>query len=243
MKKIISILMVLCIAASLFAAAGTLKVGGAFDFVTGKTGEFNSEDELGNKLQYKAKGFGFDISGRTDISSVFDVWSDVNMVFASNIDLRHDGANTWGSLDDTAKGIEVLVGQKASKSVHKYSIAVGVAFKLPVAETVNVAVGGGVFFDSLVGKVSASVPSNTNALAHNASATFKFMNLGLTTYADVTVKVAENIGISLTAMPRIGVFNMSNITFVEDTETDVHKANGFAISFSTPVALGVSYSF
>ena len=243
MKKVISILMVLCIAASLFAASGTLKVGGAFDFVTGKTGEFNSEDELGNKAMYKAKGFGFDISGRTDISPVFDVWSDVNMVFASNMDLKQDGANDWYSLDTLAKLFELMVGQTASKSVHKYSISVGVAFKLPVAETVNVSVGGGVFFDSLVGKVSASVPENTNAYIHNASATYKFMNLGLTTYADVTCLVAENIGISLTAMPRVGVFNMSNITSVKDTDTDVIKASSFAFSFGMPVSVGASYSF
>lgn len=242
MKKVISILMVLCIAASLFAAAGTIKVGGAFDFVTGKTGN-NDAELLGNKLQYKTKGFGFDISGRTEISPVLDVWSDVNMIFASNIDIKKDGTNEWGSLDNVAKEMEAEVGQKASKSVHKYSIAVGVAFKLPVAETVNVSVGGGVFCDSLVGKVSASVPENSNATVHNASFTHKNMVLGLTTYADATVKFADNIGISLTVMPRIGLLSLSTVTEVEDTETTVHKANGFAVSFSTPVAVGVSYSF
>lgn len=242
MKKVISILMVLCIAASLFAV-GTIKVGGAFDFVTGKTGDFNDEF-LANKLQYKTKGFGFDISGRTEISPVFDVWSDVNMVFASNIDLRQDGANDWYSLDRIAEEMEAEVGQKASKSVHKYSIAVGVAFKLPVAEIVDVSVGGGVFFDSLVGKVSASVPENTNATVHHASLTQKFMNLGLTTYADVTCKVASNIGISLTAMPRIGLLSIANITQVEDNNPiPVSKATAFSVSFSMPVAVGVSYSF
>lgn len=242
MKKVISILMVLCIAASVFAV-GTIKVGGAFDFVTGKTGNFN-EEYLSNKLQYKAKGFGFDISGRTDISPVFEVWSDVNMVFASNIDLRQDGANEWYSLDKIVEEMEADVGQKASKSVHKYSIAVGVAFKLPVAETVNVSVGGGVFFDSLVGKVSASVPENTNAEVHHASFTQKLMNLGLTTYADVTCKVASNIGISLTVMPRIGLLNMARIIEVVDKDTIADKkVNAFSVSFSMPVAVGVSYSF
>ena len=36
MKKVISILLVLCVAVSLFAV-GSVKVGGAFNFVTGAT--------------------------------------------------------------------------------------------------------------------------------------------------------------------------------------------------------------
>lgn len=242
MKKVISILMILCIAASLFAV-GTIKVGGAFDFVTGKTGNFN-DAALGNKVQYKAKGFGFDISGRTEISPVFDVWSDVNMVFASNIDLRQDGANAWYSLDRIAEEMKEEVGQAATKRVNKYSIAVGVAFKLPVSEIVNVSVGGGVFFDSLVGKVSASVPENTNTSPKHVSATYKFMSLGLTTYADATVKFADNYGISVTAMPRVGLLSMSTVTQVEDNDSiPVSKATAFSVSFSMPVAVGVSYSF
>ena len=65
MKKLALVLVVLLAATTLFAA-GTVKVGGAFEFITGRTRDFKfGEQTLSDtKKVYKSSGFGFDVSGR-----------------------------------------------------------------------------------------------------------------------------------------------------------------------------------
>ena len=243
MKKVISIMVVLCVAAALFAT-GTVKVGGAFDFVSGKTS--NSEDEaFGSKSLYSGKGFGFDVSARYDVADGLTSWADFNMTFGSNAKFKADGANEWATLDDIAKQVEAMVGNAATakKSVMNMSGAAGVAIKLRAADDVEVAVGGGIFAERMTAKVSAAVPSNINSTFHDVAYTYRFVNFGVTGYADVAYKFTSNFGVGLTVMPRVGLLNFTTSSFAEDTTVETYKAKGFALSFSMPISLGVSYAF
>ena len=243
MKKVISIMVVLCVAAALFAT-GTVKVGGAFDFVDGKTAKFEA-GAFGSSMLYKTNGFGFDVSGRYDVSGGFSVWADFNMTFNSDIKIKAEGAGEWASLSDIAEGLEEEIGgaAKAKTSVYDMSGAVGVAIKLPVAPVVDLAVGGGVFAETVTIKGSASVPENVNTSIHNLEVTYRFVNIGVTAYADAAYKFTPNFGVGLTIMPRVGLLNFSTISGARDKEVETYKARGFAASFSMPVVVGVSYSF
>jgi len=246
MKKVISIMVVLCIAASLFAT-GTLKVGGTFNFVSGKTAKFSEEDLFGSAWLYDTKGFGFDVSAGYDLANGLTSWVDFNMTFNSDIKSKADGSNEWYTLSDLAEEAEALIGNaaKAKTSVTNMSFAAGVAFKLPVAESVEVAVGGGIFADRINVKVTAAKPSNStiNSTYHDVSYTERYVNIGITGYADVAYKFTENYGVALKVMPRVGLFNVSKNSYDLDTTVKTYKATGFALSFSMPVVIGVSYSF
>ncbi len=216
MKKVLSIMLVLCVAASLFAV-GSVRVGAAFDFVSGKTPDFKrNETVLNNSArQYKTSGIGFDVSAKYDLSSDLSVFADFNMTF--NFDFKFKGANSeeWNSFKDFSE-----------KKLNSLSVSAGVAYKLPLANApVKVSVGGGLFFERV--------------LAEEKRLSFNFRHIGLTAYADVTYMINDKIGVGITAMPRIGLFDIDDGTVALVPV----KASGFAFSFGMPVSVGASYSF
>ena len=216
MKKVLSIMLVLCVAASLFAV-GSVRVGAAFDFVSGKTPDFKrNETVLNNSArQYKTSGIGFDVSAKYDLSSDLSVFADFNMTFNFDFKVKRATSEDWYSFKD-----------KSDKTLNSLSVAAGVAYKLPLANApVKVSVGGGLFFERV--------------LAKEKYISFNFRHIGLTAYADVTYMINDKIGVGVTAMPRIGLFDID-----DGTEALVPvKSTGFAFSFGMPVSVGASYSF
>ena len=216
MKKVLSIMLVLCVAASLFAV-GSVRVGAAFDFVSGKTPDFKlNESVLNNSArQYKTSGIGFDVSAKYDLSSDLSVFADFNMTFNFDFKTKRATSEDWYSFKD-----------KSDKTLNSLSVAAGVAYKLPLANApVKVSVGGGLFYERNLGYVSESFNN-------------KFNHIGLTAYADVTYMINDKIGVGVSAMPRIGLFDFDSLTRVTEG-----KASGFAFSFGMPVSVGASYSF
>lgn len=252
MKKVMAILIVLCISVSLFAI-GSVKVGGAFNFVTGGTKDFVSKGETLEKsaATYKLNGFGFDVSGSFDINSQLAVWADYDMVFCSDLELKtNDGG---GKLSTQYKEFVSLVNQikedggtaSAYMKINVIHIGAGVAYKLPV-QAVDVKVGGGLFYERGFGKVGFK--GTYEGKSGEGYLEIKANNFGLAFYADASYKFTENIGAGITLMPSIGLFNTTTITNSSkmtpgESVTMSSKASGMKISFSMPVVIGVSYSF
>lgn len=247
MKRIIAILIVLCISVSLFAI-GSVKVGGAFNFVTGGTKDFVSEGKTIEKsaATYKSSGFGFDVSGSFDIGSKLAVWADFNMVFCSDAKLENDTGKI--SLDEEYKTFEENATElreegyiaSASKKINIIHIGAGVAYKLSL-QAVDVKVGGGLFFERGYGKIGFKYSDET--YSGEGYEEIKASNFGLALYADASYKFTENIGAGITLMPSIGLFNTTTLNEKEDEEAYTMNASGMKISFSMPVVIGVSYSF
>ena len=69
MKKITTILLVLCVTAALFAASGlSLKLGGDFDLIFLRTTKVESS---GKTHQFKSNGIGFDVGAQYDFSKKY----------------------------------------------------------------------------------------------------------------------------------------------------------------------------
>ena len=246
MKKISLVLAVLLVAASLFAA-GTVKVGGAFELFTGKTQDLrNGEQTLANtKLSYKGNGFGFDISGKYDVKGDFAAWADFSMVFCSDAKFKEQVTSTWNSIDELYKIYQDVAKEfdgKASKAVNSLSLAAGTAVKLTIQAPFDVYVGAGVFFERALAKVSMTLPTSSSAPGETG-VSLKEINAGVTLYADAAFRISEKIGIGLSLMPRIGFFNSTTFTTSDKSVKTDYKSSGFAMSFSLPVVVGVSYSF
>lgn len=85
MKKTLTILLILCVATTLFAASGfSVNVGGAFDLFRLKTDKNDGNDYYN---VYKGNGLGFDIGAQYDFSSKIMAYADFNMVFPSDFDM------------------------------------------------------------------------------------------------------------------------------------------------------------
>ena len=251
MKKTLAILIVLCISVSLFAI-GSVKVGGAFNFVTGGTKDFVSEGKTIDKsaATYKSSGFGFDVSGSFDVGSQLAVWADFDMVFCS--DAKIEANNEILSLDDAYKQSEEAATEarkagdiaSAYKNINIIHIGAGVAYKLPV-QAVDVKVGGGLFFERGFGKVGFKATVENES--YEMYIEFKANNIGLAFYADASYKFTENIAAGITVMPSLGLFNTTTLIYREQLDSEVEvvtrKASGIKIGFSMPVVIGVSYSF
>lgn len=252
MKKVMAILIVLCISVSLFAI-GSVKVGGAFNFVTGGTKDFVYEGKTEEKsaATYKSSGFGFDVSGSFDINSQLAVWADFDMVFCSDLELKTNDED--GKLSDIYKLFQEYEkylkehGATASAymKINVIHIGAGVAYKLPV-QAVDVKVGGGLFYERGLGKTGFTATNGEDSIENYV--VIKASNLGLALYADASYKFTENIGAGITIMPSIGLFNTTTNTSryqmnPEEAEISTRKASGMKISFSMPVVIGVSYSF
>ena len=105
MRKSICVITVLCLACTLFAGV-TVKLGGAFNFVTGGTRDlelkvYNDGTEIKELAKeykidaiYKMHGFGFDLSGDFDVAQNLAVWADFNMVFGNDFRFKTDAAIT-----------------------------------------------------------------------------------------------------------------------------------------------------
>jgi hypothetical protein len=243
MKKVITILMVLCVSVALFASAGSIKVGGAFNFISGGTKDFvlNEITLPDSSSSYKSSGVGFDIGGSFDVSKDLKAWADFNMVFGFDAKLKEVDQTEWSSMNDLYKEFKDLAGDKAYKKLNMISAAAGVAYKLGFDAPVDVSVGGGVFFERVFGRVGAKDESS------EIGREFKAINLGVSLYADVEYKFNDNFGIGLTVMPHFGVYNSSTareIVVVTGTDKSVSMtAKGINFSFSMPVSLGATYSF
>ena len=243
MKKAITILMVLCVSVALFASAGvTFKVGGAFSFVTGGTKDFVvKETTLTNSAsKYTTMGAGFDLAGSFDSSKDLKVWTDLNMIFGFDSKYKLNSAEKWSSMNELYKEAKEVAGDSAYKKMNTVSAAAGVAYKLNFDAPVDVSVGGGLFFERIFGRVGVKEESYESGIE------FKAINLGVSLYADAEYKFNDSFGISLTARPQFGLYNLTTVTQVLvisgiDGSTTM-KAKGFSFGFSIPVSIGATFS-
>ena len=235
MKKVISILLVLCVAVTLFAV-GSVKVGGAFNFVTGAT--CKDEDKGYLETKYKGNGFGFDLSGSFDVAKDVAVWADFNMVFASDAKLKYDGDDEWTSVNDQYD--TWFKGETgAFKHINLISFSAGAAYKVAL-NPVDVQLGGGLFIERLLSSIGAKNDT------YDVNFKNRLVNIGIALYANCNYKINQNFGIGLSVMPHIGLFNSNNMVRyfgIDDPDNIDDTVKGFKLSYSMPIVLGVSYSF
>lgn len=236
MKKVITILLVLCVAASLFAGV-TVKAG--FDFGTVSTK--SAEDKgLGVKdSTYKTNGVGFDIAVVGDVAPNLAAYGDVSVIFpiffkSSNSKNTTEYTFVKDSANSTGGTTVKLMGFKSTSVAFR----AGALYKMNV-EGVDLGVGGG-----LVYSVSQAKYSEDKDLKTYSRGVSK--NFGLSLYATGNYTVAKNVAVNLTVNPDIYLYNYSAY-FVKATEDGKElgsfEAYGVKLGFAFNASVGVSYSF
>ncbi|MBP5756861.1 MAG: hypothetical protein J6W39_04700, partial [Spirochaetales bacterium] len=125
------------------------------------------------------------------------------------------------------------------------SISAGAAYKFDLGLPIRLAVGAGVTVNSVHNYVKitgASSPEEDCTVEYNKS----FINIGLNALIDAKYMVTDNIGVGLTVMPQLYLYNISKATGLVNGKVRTEgtgEANGFKIGFAVPVAVGASYSF
>ena len=229
MKKILLILLLLILPFMLFAKSINVGGGVTFSFITASTAESYQVP----KVYYKSSGLGFDINGSFELNNNLLIWANFDMTFSFDVKYRTNNEVNWVSTKESMKSYSGYGQLKLSMNYISFSI--GVAYKLDLDRNlpINLALGGGLFFDRQLVKITASNNSSYESI------TEKYKNLGLSFYMSGKYKLSEDLDFNLILIPHIGLFNI-----IETSNSDISvQRDGFSLSFSMPIIFGLSYSF
>jgi len=242
MKKTIAFIMMICVSVALFASVGiTVRAGGSFGFANLKT----YSDVPEHESRYKVHGFGFDGSVMYDITDKFAVYADFNMLFPKDV-VYTDPDGQEFIISERVK--EVVANDKhyddGSYGVDYYSISAGSAYKIDLGTPVRLAIGAGISFNHL--KSFTLFIKHRTTRDNLTRSVAKIYNIGLNAMLNAKFMVNDNLGVGLTVMPQVGLYNISIIensyNGVIDEEYS-RSVKGFTVSFAMPITVGVSYSF
>lgn len=235
MKKITTILLILCVTAAIFAASGlSLKLGGDFDLIFLRTTKVESS---GKTHQFKSNGIGFDVGAQYDFSKRIMAYADFNMVFPSDYEVSNDKDSKSYKFSDEVKEFEEK-GNKVRSGIFFINATAGVAYKFDF-DAFRLAVGAGFYYNILMSSLKVTgtgLPERVNIV--------KLSTIGLSSMIEAKYMVTDKIGVCLTAMPQIGFFSNRNISNYMDGEKIYDNSLvGFGLSFTMPVSIGASYAF
>lgn len=235
MKKITTILLILCVTAAIFAASGlSLKLGGDFDLIFLRTTKVESS---GKTHQFKSNGIGFDVGAQYDFSKSIMAYADFNMVFPSDYEVSNDKDSKSYKFSDEVKEFEEK-GNKVRSGIFFINATAGVAYKFDF-DAFKLAVGAGFYYNILMSSLKVTgtgLPERVNIV--------KLSTIGLSSMIEAKYMVTDKIGVCLTAMPQIGFFSNRNISNYMDGEKIYDNSLvGFGLSFTMPVSIGASYAF
>lgn len=235
------------------------------------------EDYLADKaLIFKTNGFGFDVGVQYDITDKLLAYADFNMLFPKDVKsntpgniiaplanapdevrekYQKDGLFTVYSLEGLLADLEKygsfgMVPFKDSMTVSTkksfFSVSAGAAYKLDF-NAVKLNVGGGVTLSKASAKVLMEGKGDYADDFGKYNYDISFTSYGLNALVEAKYMVADGIGVGLTLMPQLGLYNKASLvmknTFDEETQTITYTSKGFALSFAMPIVVGVSYTF
>ena len=218
----------------------------------------------------KSKGFGFDVGAQYDITDKLLAYADFNMVFSKDVKinfpdtdmvlaLTYSGApeevlkkyvnenglfkvySLQGLITDLGEYVEDFKDNaKVSVKYSFFSVSAGVAYKLDF-DAVKLNVGGGVTLNKATAKFNMEFDEEKEV------ATANYTTIGLNAMVEAKYMVADNIGVGVTLMPQVGLYNKAVLevsqTYGEGTVEGTVTAKGFAVNFAMPIVVGVSYTF
>jgi len=230
MKKLFAILLVICVASALFASVGTtVKLGASTDLFRVKTP--SDEKTIPISRLIKGIGFGVDFAAQYDISEKVMFFSDYNIVFMSDAQIRTDAEETeWTDIRTYFE-----MPEDAELFLNFWSAAIGVAYKIDL-NRIKLALGGGLHFNRFWNKMRTKEGEMTY------DRTEADMIFGFTTFIEGKFMLTGDMGITLTAKPQIGLAGQHTTSFAPSSP-ETKKALGSALTYACPVALGLAYSF
>ena len=234
MKKGIAILLVLCVAASLFAGV-TVKAGFDFGTVSTKAKKVDAKE-----ITFKTHGVGFDVAVVGDVKDNIAAYGDFSAIFPIFVkSSENDAAEiTYVKGDVTSPIVDGTTCKFPAIKVSSVALRAGALYKMNV-EGVDVGVGGGLVYS--VSKAKFGYDKDYKGYNRSVS-----KNFGLSLYATGNYKVAKNVAVNLTVNPDVYLYNYT-ANFAKATEETKevcgYESYGVKLGFAFNASVGVSYSF
>ena len=238
MKKVLSILLILCVAASLFASIGlTVKGGAGFDYLDQKTVKREEAPHAYNRFSFTALELQAGI--QYDVSSKLFVFTDADFVFP------HDSYAKIGDDNSESDWFLLSVPGTINGNYEKssfLSLSTGVGYRLDL-NVVKLAVGGGVSYSSY------KVIFKDSGAGNHYEITYRDKCIGVTGLIEAKYMLSANVGLTVTAKPQMNIYNLFSIDVMNNNEADpssiynLKQIKGIALGYAIPVVVGVSYTF
>lgn len=234
MKKTISILAVLFIAATVFASGMTAKVGLSYGY-----GLLNPAKD--GDYQMSASGFGLHMGALEEFSYRLTAYADVYLFFPDDITLKAGGETK--TFSEVVREIEETLSDpiELERSTAFFITSAGVAYKLDF-NALELTLGGGFSVTTIIGEFSGRIPVAGNP---RISGSMSVTSFGLSGFAAAEFKLTPDFGVGITATPHLGLISVTRdkrrapiYGFSYDDRTE-----GFEISLAMPVSVGISYTF
>jgi len=247
MKKLLTILLILCVATTLFASGFSVNAGGAFDIFSLRT---DKADETELVDIFSGNGLGFDVGVQYDFNSKVMAYADFNMVFPA--DFKVEITDGTASFSETFKEMIKIAEEEAKilyddVNVKPFSSlldgSIGAAYKFDF-DPIRLAVGGGAYVNLLrAGIVVTGKDGDDNV---ESKEVMTFLTVGVSTLIEAKYEITDNIAVRLALMPQIGIFSKRDVKVYlngKEIEGAGRSLSGVGISFTMPITLGASYSF
>lgn len=264
MKKFLAFIMILMIAAGVFASNDvTVRAGGAFDVLTSKTPKSISYSNF-DRINILTSGFGYNVGVDFDLSTSFQFYLDFSNTFPVVI-TRGDITETRGQNAEELKGlIEKLEEDGLDDAEGKTfftSFAIHAGFS-KIIDIKNVAlklsIGGGFGLErtsfgykaSAVKEEESGDPDLPPRKALYSGDYMTFTNISLDVRLGAQYSLGNKFSASFVLIPGLSFFNINKEYHREapgvEYSTSIKPTNensGFAFGFNLAVRIGASYTF
>ena len=227
-------------------------------------------------LILKTNGLGFDVGVQYDITDNLLAYVDFNMLFPKDAKINYNDMLLYDKIADFPADVakkyltedgnlkayslkELIADLNANDEYVKefakfstkhsfFSVSAGVAYKLDF-NAVKLNVGGGVTLNKATSKFSMEIDTviEEEEVKVKEVASINFTNIGLNALVEAKYMVADGIGVGLTLMPQLGLYNKAvldcSLTGGDEPIEMTATSKGFALNFAMPIVVGVSYTF
>lgn len=258
-KKLLTICILAMIPFAVFAAYDvTVRTGGAFNYVTGKTSNALRNSDALSSVDFSAAGFGFEVGMELDITQDIQLYIDFAMTFPSKVTIGKDvtPADVETNLDNEKKLDPTFKFHSSSTFFNFISAHIGFAHRLNLylgSWEMNVGGGFGFYRINEGFKMVKNKPQHEEAFNvpryYADYTTVTVFSIGL--YGNVRYNFSSRMSFVCTLMPDFGFFTIARRIDYSSKESpsedlkvkELTESMGFAFSFGMKATLGVSFTF
>ena len=257
MKKLLVVCLFIIVAVSAFAAYDiTLKAGGSFALLTGKTSVGAKNSDALSKAKFNSAAFGGDLGFELDLNKNVQFYLDITLGFPKEVEVakkitRDDVA---AAMEADKKANPTLKFHSGNTFMRSFSAHFGFAHKLDLGLgewEFTVGAGFGIRRISAGFMMIMTETEKPNKPFYFADYhTVTTLSTGL--HGTVRYNLSARLSMVLTVKPDVGFFTIARHIdydkkdsdgYATLTDTELTESTGFSFSFGMTAVLGLTYTF
>lgn len=254
MKKLFVVCLFIIVAVSAFASYDiTLKAGGSFALLTGKTSVGAKNSDALSKAKFNSAGPGFDIGAELDLNKNVQFYIDFTLCFPKEVEVskKITRDDVTALMEADKKANPEFKFHSGSSFMRSLSAHFGFAHKLDLGlGEWEFTVGAGFGVRRISAGFMMVMTSGNKPLYFADYYTVTTLSTGL--HGTVRYNISSRLSLVLTVRPDVGFFTIARHIdydkkdsdgYATLTDTELTESTGFSFSFGMSAVLGLTYTF